>query len=227
MRARPCRSRARGPGASPGSRAWPPRAARCDRPAAPPVPARRRTRGARRGCAGRSRTRRRRPRRRGRQPEDVRLHEGCTGAGRRQHPVGEVHPDGVVAGRLELPAEVPGAGGQVEHHRTPTERQVPDGAAPPPDVEPNVMIRLTRSYLGAMASNIPRTAVTLASPSGRSSGIGEAGEGTPPCYGRPTTGPRRARASDRGARWRPAARRRSACSGGRRATSDGRRKKQR
>ncbi|CAB4592837.1 unannotated protein [freshwater metagenome] len=31
------------------------------------------------------------------------------------------------------------------------------------------MIRLTRSYRGAMASNISRTAVTLASPSGRRS----------------------------------------------------------
>ncbi len=67
--------------------------------------------------------------------QHVALHQGGVGAGGGQHPVGEIDADGVVAGGAQLPAQVARAAGQVEHHRSLGQAQLPHRAATPADIE--------------------------------------------------------------------------------------------
>ena len=156
------------PRAAPGWAARPPRAARCGRPGAPPGPARRRTPRGPRSCAGRSRTWRRPTDAVGhREAQHVGVDERSARAGRGQHPEREVDADGAEVRCRQLAAEVAGAAGQVEHPGA--GREVEPGrpcVRRQPTSMRNVMSRFTRSYRGAIVSNIARTARTFSSPCG-------------------------------------------------------------
>ena len=111
-----------------------------------------------------------------RQPQRIAVHQRRVGAGRRQHPVatGRRRSGGARWRRA------PGRGRRCRRPgRAPSRRRARPRLATVLRRQPtsirNVMIRFTRSYRGAIASNIERTASTFSSPSGRRLGHGEAG----------------------------------------------------
>ena len=63
------------------------------------------------------------------------MDEWSVSGGSGQHPPGEIHTDDSVAGVLQVPAQVSGPAGQIEHGGTGRQAQSEHRTVPPPDVE--------------------------------------------------------------------------------------------
>ena len=103
------------------------------------------------------------------QAEDVGLHARRTGPIGGEHAEAEVHRDRAHTAAGEIDAEVTGAAGEVEHALPAGRARSRTARLRQRTSRRNEMIRFSRSYFGAMASNMCRTAATFSSPSRNSS----------------------------------------------------------
>ena len=84
----------------------------------------------------------------------------------RQHAEAQVHRDWAHSSLCKINAQIAGAACQIEHRASAGKRQSRTARLRQRTSSRKEMMRLRRSYFGAIASNMSRTAATFSSPSG-------------------------------------------------------------